>query len=182
MATRTDPFRPLTHPGYLPELLHRLKGLQPQAQALHKLLTRPKTPASLAAKAPLLTYLLEVLPLLPDLGDYDLYPPQPLALPELILHATGKAYLSPELIRTLGLRAGQPATLHPPGWNSQYWHLDLRPTAPHNIDWYPGKRAKIKRIELPPQLLLPENGLTLLLLPGPPAYAGFYPMVPSPPS
>jgi len=71
MATRTALYGPLTHPGYLPELLHRFKRLPPQVEALHKLLTRPKTPASLAAKAPLLAYLLELLPLLLSLGEQD---------------------------------------------------------------------------------------------------------------
>lgn len=178
MPARLNPFRPLIYPGYLPELLHRLKSLQPQAEALHQLLTRPKTPAAIAAQAPLLAYLLEMLPQLPELGDYDLFPPSAPTMPRLVLKATGKAYLSQELIVALNLRAGQPATLYSPWWNSQYWYLDLRPTAPNNIDWYPGKRAKIKGIELPPELLLPEQGLSLALLPGPPAYPNYYPLVP----
>lgn len=179
MPARLHPFRPLTHPGYLPELLHLLKSLQPQAETLHKLLAGPKAPAAFTAQAPLLAYLLEVLPQLPDLGDYDLFPPAAPAMPRLVVKAPGTAYLSQELIAALNLRAGQPATLYSPGWNSMYWHLDLRPTAPHNIDWYPGKRAKIKRLALPPQLLLPEQGLLLALLPGPPAYPNYYPLVPS---
>lgn len=181
MATRTGLYGPLTHPGYLPELLHRLKRLQPQVEALHRLLTRSKTPAALAAKAPLLAYLLEVLPLLPDLGEQELCPPPTPALPGLVVQATGKTYLSQELIAALNLRAGQPINLLPPyAYGDTYWYLDLRPTAPHNIDWYPGKRVKIKRVELPPSLPLPEQGLALALLPGPPAYAGFYPLVPAP--
>ena len=180
MATRTSLYGPLTHPGYVPELLHRLKRLHPQVAALHQLLTRPKTPTALAAKAPLLAYLLEVLPLLPNLGEQELYPPPAPTPPGLVVRAAGKAYLNQELIAVLNLRAGQPATLHPPVANSIYWHLDLRPTAPHHIDWYPGKRAKIKRLKLPPQLLLPAQGLPLLLLPGPPAYADYYPLVPYP--
>lgn len=180
MATRTALYGPLTHPGYLPELLHRLKSLQPQVEALHKLLTRPRTPASLAAKVPLMAYLLEVLPLLPSLGEHDLYPPSPAALPHLLVRATGKVYLSQELITALNLRAGQAINLLPPANGSPYWHLDLRAMAPHNIDWYPGKRAKIKRVALPPSLLLPEQGLALELIPGQPAYTGFYPLMPAP--
>lgn len=178
MAARTALYGPLTHPGYLPELLHRLQRLHPQVEALHKLLARAKTPALLAAKAPLLAYLLEVLPLLPDLGEQDLYPPLSATLPHLVVRANSKVYLSQQLIAALNLRAGQPINLLPPyAHGDTYWYLDLRPTAPHNIDWYPGKRAKIKRVELPPSLPLPEQGLTLLLLPGPPAYEGFYPMI-----
>lgn len=176
MAIRPPAFRPLAHPGYLPEVLHRLKVLLPQVEALHKLLLGRKAPVPLAAQAPLTAYLLEVLPLLPDLGDYDLYPPPPPALPSLVVHATGKVYLSKELIIALKLRAGQPATLRSPGFSSTYWHLDLRPTAPHIIDWYPGKRAKIKQVQLPP-LPIPEEGLTLRLLPGPPAYPDVYPLM-----
>jgi len=174
-----DPYRPFLHPGYLPELLHRLKSLQPQAETLHKLLSRPRTPAPLAAHAPLLAYLLQTLPQLPGLGDDHLFPPPTFPAPELQLLPTGKAYLSPELITALNLRAGQPATLHPPTFGSYWWYLDLRPEAPHNIDWYPGKRAKIKHIKFPPQqLVLPEQGLTLLLHPGPPAYENYYPLYP----
>ncbi len=175
---RPDPYRPFLYPGYLPELLHRLKSLQPQAAALHKLLSRPKTPAPLAAHAPLLAYLLETLPQLPDLGNDNLYPPPAFPAPQLQVLPTGKAYLSLELITELNLRAGQPATLHPPIFGSYWWYLDMRPKAPHTIDWYPGKRAKIKRLEFPPQLLLPEQGLTLLLAPGPPAYDHYYPLYP----
>jgi hypothetical protein len=178
MATRPNPFRPFTFPDYLPELMHRLKVLLPQVEALHKRLLNPKVPAPLGTCAPLTAYLLEVLPLLPNLGDYDLYPPPPPPLAHLVVHATGKVYLGKSLIIELKLRAGQPATLRPPGWNSPYWHLDLRPTAPHHIDWYPGKRAKIKHIALP-QTMIPEEGLTLLLMPGPPAYENYYPMIAS---
>jgi hypothetical protein len=176
MPSQPSPFSPLTHPFYLPELLHRLKLVLPQAQALHKLLSSSKVPSSLAAKAPLIAYLVEVLPLLPDLGDYDLYPPPSPDLPRLVVHATGKVYLGQSLIIHLNLRAGQPITLRPPGYNSQYWHLDLRPTAPNVIDWYPGKRAKIKRVDLP-AMMLPQQGQTLLLLPGEPAYPNFYPLI-----
>jgi hypothetical protein len=177
MPRQPSLFSPLTHPGYLPELLHRLKRLLPQVQALHKLLINRKAPSLLAAKAPLVAYLLEVLPLLPDLGDYDLYPPPPPALPRLVVHATGKVYLDQSLIIHLNLRGGQPIGLHPPGYNSQYWHLDLRPEAPNVIDWYPGKRAKIKRVDLP-ALMIPQQGQTLLLVPGEPAYPKIYPMIP----
>jgi hypothetical protein len=178
MAARTALYGPLTHPGYLPELLNRLKRLHPQVGALYKLLTRSKTPASLATEAPLLAYLLEVLPLLPGLEEQDLYPPPAPTLPGLVVQADGKVHLSQQLIAALNLRAGQPINLLPPyAHGDTYWYLDLRATAPHNIDWYPGKRAKIKRVELPPSLPLPEQGLTLLLLPGPPAYEGFYPMI-----
>lgn len=98
-----------------------------------------------------------------------------------MLRASSKVYFSQELITTLNLRAGQPINLLPPSTpTSPYWHLDLRPTAPHSIDWYPGKRTKIKRVELPPSLLLPEQGLALELVPGPPAHAGFYPLMPAP--
>jgi hypothetical protein len=176
MPSSSPLFAPLSHPGYLPELLHQLKLLLPQAHALHTLLISPEAPARLAAKAPLIVYLLEVLPLLPDLGDYDLYPPPAPALPRLVVHATGKVYLDRSLILHLNLRGGQPITLRPPSYNSQYWHLDLRPEAPNVIDWYPGKRAKIKRVDLP-AMMLPKQGQTLLLLPGEPAYPNFYPLI-----
>lgn len=180
MPRRLDPYRPLIHPGYLPELLYRLKSLEPQAQALLNLLSRPRTPSTLAAQAPLLAHLLQLLPQLPEIGDYDLYPPPAFALPQLLVRPTGKAYLSQELIASLNLRAGQPATLHPPMYGSEAWYLDLRPAAPHTIDWYPGKRAKIKQLALPPQLVLPEQGLTLLLLPGSSAYADWHTLIPAP--
>ena len=99
-------------------------------------------------------------------------------MPTLSITAKGILHLHASLREKLGLRYGQPINLLPPyAHGDTYWYLDLRATAPHNIDWYPGKRAKIKRVELPPSLTLPEQGLTLLLLPGPPAYEGFYPMI-----
>jgi hypothetical protein len=103
-------------------------------------------------------------------------------LPELTLTAKGKVYLSQPLLARLKLRAGQPINLLPPSTPaSPYWHLDLRPDALRNIDWYPGKRPRIKGVSLPDGLLLPGQELTFLLLPGEPEFTHYHPLLPAGP-
>lgn len=170
---------PTPNPTFFLELLYRLKSLLPQVRSLQTLLHTSTVPKAWAGKARFVDQLVELLPLLPAISDYDLYPPPPIPFPALVVSGKGKAHLSQELVIALNLRAGQPANLWPPiHHNSVCWHLDLRPEAQHNIDWYPGKRPKIKKLQLKPGLLLPEQELTLRLLPGEPPYPNFYPLIP----
>lgn len=166
-------------PLCLPDVLHQLKRLLPQLTRLQTALRSPGAPVGLTRKGPVLTQLLELLPMLPDFDQYDFYPPPPNPLPALLVKGTGKAYLSQELVIALQLRAGQPANLLPPSSvRSSCWHLDLRPDARGTIDWYPGKRPKIKKLQLREGILRPDQELTLRLLPGAPEFANIYPLLP----
>lgn len=90
-----------------------------------------------------------------------------------------RAYLSHELTKALGLRAGQPIDLVPPaGGRSRFWHLDLRPTAKRRVAWYADTRPRIDSFKLPPRLVKPSRPLVLELMPGVPEYAGYYPLQP----
>jgi hypothetical protein len=117
--------------------------------------------------------------------DYNLLDNLPIPhdlMPALTVSAKGNAYLSQDLISRLRLRGGQPIDVLPP--NSErtpYWHLDLRPNARRNIDWYPDTRPRIRGLLLPDGLLREGELLTLRLVPGEPAFLGFYPLLPAGP-
>jgi hypothetical protein len=162
--------------AYLPQLLGELKALVPRLQAAtHK--PGARLPPTLLAQ------LLHLLAQLPSFTSDDRLPPLPYDfMPPLTLTAKGTAVLSLPLITKLNLRAGQPAHLFTSHHTrSPYWYLDLRPSAPHNIDWYPGKKPKIKGLQLPEGLLEADQHLTLLLVPGEPQFADIYPLLPAGP-
>ena len=102
--------------------------------------------------------------------------PPPPPLPTLTISPKGYLALHQSLRIALGLRDGQPINLLAPVYGSPYWHLDLRPDAPHFIKWYAGQRPRVEGIKLPPDLL--TTTITLHLLPGEPQYAHVYPMLP----
>lgn len=76
------------------------------------------------------------------------------------------------------------AGLVPPEEGQQYWHLDLRPTAPNRIAWSGStsqpkraQSARIRGIELPTGLL--TQNLTLHLIPVQPHYPNYYLLLPT---
>ncbi|MGI4862608.1 MAG: hypothetical protein ACRYFZ_01705 [Janthinobacterium lividum] len=102
-------------------------------------------------------------------------------LPSLTLNDAGRVYLHPALATQLQLQHGQPANLVPPPKGSPYWHLDLRPAAERFLNSGNGRNLRIAGVRLPFGLLNPDEGpLTLYLLPGEPAQAGYYPLLPAP--
>jgi len=116
--------------------------------------------------------------MLPDYNPAQHLPP-PVPLSTLTVNAKGRAYLSRALAAKLNLAAGQPIDLLPPGTGSPYWHLDIRPTAQRRLYWYVDTRPRINSIQVPDGLLAAGQLLTLQLLPGEPAYPGFYPLLPA---
>jgi hypothetical protein len=116
-----------------------------------------------------------------DLPAYDPaqhVPPARNLFPALTISSSGNAYLSLDIIHQLGLRNRQPGTLVPPPPGSDSWHLDLRPSAGRVICWYADTRPRIRGIKLPPGLVLPGQPLRLCLVPGDPAFPGFYRLLP----
>ena len=122
----------------------------------------PTPPAAALASAP--TY------------NPELHMPPPPPMPTVAISPQGVLYLHQSIRTALSLRDGQPINLVPPGFDSVYWHLDLRPTAARRISRTKERRARAEGIRLPPGLL--AHTLTLHLLPGAPAYPHYYPMVP----
>jgi hypothetical protein len=116
--------------------------------------------------------------MLPAYNPTEHLPPPVDLLPTLTVNSKGRVYLSQALVQRLGIRNAQPANLLPPSNGSKFWHLDLRPVAPRWIKWYDNTRPRIEYIQLPNGLVLPQHPLTLQLLPGEPAFAGFYPLLP----
>jgi hypothetical protein len=114
--------------------------------------------------------------MLPDYNPTQHLPP-PVPLPTLTVNAKGCVFLSRALAAKLNLTSGQPIDLLPPGTGSPYWHLDTRPTARRRLYWYVDTRPRLKSIQVPAGLLAPGQLLTLQLLPGEPAYPGFYPLL-----
>ena len=107
-------------------------------------------------------------------------PPQSL-LPTLSVSAKGHVYIRSALRTHLGLSPNQPIDLIQPNHGSPYWHLDIRPVAPSRLYWYEDTRPKLIMSRLPlAGLVRIGRPLVLRLLPGEPAYAGFYPLVPDP--
>lgn len=105
--------------------------------------------------------------------------PDPVQLfPSLTVNSKGTAYLSQDLIAQLNLNNRQPATVIPPPKGSDYWHLDLRPNAGKRISWYADTRPRIRRIKLPAGLVPPGHPVRLCLVPGDPAFPGFYRLLP----
>ena len=102
-------------------------------------------------------------------------PPAPMATASI--SPGGTLTIHQSLREALGLRPDQPIDLLCPMHNSRYWHLDLRPEAPHRIKWYDDQRPRVRGISLPPALLTAP--LTLYLLPGEPQYPCVYPMLAS---
>ena len=88
----------------------------------------------------------------------------------------GVLHLHASLRQALPLRYGQPINLVPPVFGTPFWHLDLRPSAPRRVDCYDDMRARVRGILLPAGLV--TRPLTLHLLPGEPAYANYYPLLP----
>ncbi len=105
-------------------------------------------------------------------------PPPVDLLPSLAINHKGRVYLSQALVERLAIRNAQPADVLLPSNGSPFWHLDLRPVAKRCIKWYADTRPRIEYLQLPSGLILPEHPLTLQLLPGEPAYTGFYPLLP----
>ena len=89
-----------------------------------------------------------------------------------------RAYLTCSLARRLGLQANQPINLLPPGSYDTYWHLDLRTAAHNRVRWYADTRPRIHGLVLPTGLLAGASSLTLRLVPGEPAFPGYYPLEP----
>lgn len=102
-------------------------------------------------------------------------PPVP-APPTLTVNAQGCVYPSKALLSQLGLRAGQPADLLPPGADCPTWQLDLRPTALRRICWYADTRPRIRGVRLPTGLVPPGARLTLTLASPTPTAPGLYPL------
>lgn len=106
---------------------------------------------------------------------------QLLPLPSLSVNDQGRVYLHPTLVEQLHLVVGQPANLVAPPPGSDYWHLDLRPEAERFITSGNGRNLRLHNVRLPFELLSPDDPpLTLYLLPGEPALAGYYPLLPAP--
>jgi len=116
--------------------------------------------------------------MLPTYNPIQHLPPPVDLLPTLTVNARGRVYLSRALRERLDLRSNQAIDLLPPSNGSPYWHLDLRPEASRRLYWYSDCRPRIEGIVLPTGLLPAGQLLTLKLLPGPPAFAGFYPLLP----
>lgn len=116
-----------------------------------------------------------------DAGAPAYYPtahvPPPPPMPTLKLTPAGIAYLHQPMVAALGLRPDQPINLVPPAFDSLFWHLDLRDTARCRVRWYRDSRPRIEDVRLPDGLV--TGPLTLYLLPGIPAYDGYYPLLPS---
>jgi hypothetical protein len=89
-----------------------------------------------------------------------------------------RAYLSRRLTDALELRADQPIDLLPPASSHPWWHLDVRPQAPNRLRWYADTRPRIQGLLLPATVLAGQQHLTLQLVPGDPAYPGYYPLLP----
>jgi hypothetical protein len=105
----------------------------------------------------------------------------PPPLPSLTVNDQGRAYLHTVLVEYLQLQSGQPANLVPPPKGSAYWHLDLRPAAERYLSAGNGRNLRLRDLRLPPGLLDPDQPpLVLYLLPGEPAQAGYYPLLPAP--
>lgn len=121
--------------------------------------------------------------ILPAYNPADHLPPPADLFPSLRLtkHPTRqqdcRVYLSSAIAQRLGLKAYQPIDLLPPSAGHNYWHLDLRPTAKRRVAWHKDTRPRIDYLPLTAQLLGRES-LTLCLVPGDPAFPGFYPLLP----
>jgi hypothetical protein len=105
--------------------------------------------------------------MLPTYNPIQHLPPPVDLLPTLTVNARGRVYLSRALRERLDLTCNQAIDLLAPSNGSAYWHLDIRPEASRRLYWYPDCRPRIEGIVLPTGLL-----------PGPPAFAGFYPLLP----
>lgn len=113
------------------------------------------------------------------LPTYDpaIHIPPPIdLLPTLRVNARGRVYLSQALVQKLCIRNAQPANLLPPSNGSKFWHLDLRPVAPLRVKWYDDTRPRIEFVDLPEGLI--STSQRLQLVPGEPAFPGFYPLLP----
>ena len=103
--------------------------------------------------------------------------PPPPPMPTLKLTPAGIAYLHQSLVDALAICPAQPINLVPPVFDSLFWHLDLRGTARCRVRWYRDSRPRIEDVRLPDGLV--PAALTLHLLPGVPAYEGYYPLLSS---
>jgi|GEM_PF-3465115 len=121
--------------------------------------------------------------ILPTYNPADYVPPPRGLFPSLRIAPTKRpgtyrVYLSTALARALGLRANQPADLLPPSAGHPYWHFDLRPAATNRVRWYADTRPRLHDVELPAATVGAAESLTLCLVPGDPAFPGFFPMLP----
>jgi hypothetical protein len=115
--------------------------------------------------------------MLPTYKPTEHLPPPVDLLPTLTVNSKGCAYLSRALADKLKLEAAQRIDLYPPSGHTPFWHLDLRSVAGRTLAWYADTRPRIRGIKLPDGLILPGQLLELQLLPGEPAFAGFYPLI-----
>ncbi|MGY3091097.1 hypothetical protein ACVWYF_004161 [Hymenobacter sp. UYAg731] len=113
---------------------------------------------------------------MPAYNPTDHMPPTP-PMATLSVTAKGTLHLHATLRQALGLHHGQPINLVPPAFDSMYWHLDLRPSAPRRVVWHDNTRVRAEGIRLPPGMV--SAPLTLYLLPGEPHHAHYYPLLPA---
>jgi hypothetical protein len=111
----------------------------------------------------------------------SLITPSPPPLPTLSVNDQGRVNLHATLVEHLHLAVAQPANLVAPPTGSPYWHLDLRPEAERRLIAGNAYHLRLHNVRLPFELLSPdEPPLTLYLLPGEPALANYYPLLPAP--
>jgi len=112
--------------------------------------------------------------MLPQYNALD-HMPAPPPMPTLRVTPKGILYLHTSLKEALGLRDGLPINLVPPIYGSYFWHLDLRPTARCEIEWYDNTPMRARGILLPPGLV--TQPLTLHLHTLTPEHKDYYPML-----
>lgn len=103
--------------------------------------------------------------------------PPPAPLPTLQLTAAGRLTLSIALMHELKLENGSRLNLVPPVYGSEYWHLDLRPTAARTVEWHTGSAPRVKGIDLPPWLV--PNAIRLMLVREKQTHPDYYPLLPT---
>jgi hypothetical protein len=77
----------------------------------------------------------------------------------------------------LNLENGSRVNLVPPVYGSEYWHLDLRPTAARTVEWHNGSAPRVKNVDLPPWLV--PNAIRLMLVREKQTHPDYYPLLPT---